>query len=153
MDIEITGYNELVGALKPVAADAGIIAVDVSGAGQSTIPGKLAGTLGCRRETLIGAESGARLKAMFKEPAGRGALIVEGVRLLELLRAAGVAPDVYVYVIPSRDNPRRKFWEAILSRPLAEYCEALPEARDREIVKYHHRYHPILNANFLVEGD
>jgi hypothetical protein len=64
-----------------------------------------------------------------------------------------VKPAVSLYVIPASTSDRREFFENILSRGLNEFLSALSRKDDKELVKYHHTFHPVIHADFLVEPE
>jgi ABC-type taurine transport system substrate-binding protein len=92
------------------------------------------------------------VRADIQGALAKGSVIVDGVMMRTIIAAASVDVDVHVYVVPSQANKRRAFWEGILSKPLDAYLAELKDINDKQTVKYHWSTHPVVNADFIVEG-
>ncbi|HOW42566.1 MAG TPA: hypothetical protein P5110_07180 [Candidatus Omnitrophota bacterium] len=155
MNIELTSFKDLVEALKGnLTGHSAVITVDgVEDAGQEELAEKLGNLFKCEQMHIGGKPDAAKLKADIAAKRKQTSIIVSGIMLRKIMAAAGIDPDVSVYVIPAPGNSRRGFWEGILSKPLELYLSQLSSDLDKKTVEYHHQFHPIIHADFLVEGE
>ncbi|MFA5100874.1 MAG: hypothetical protein WC547_08340 [Candidatus Omnitrophota bacterium] len=154
MDIEFIVMEDLIAELKGRLASFGmVISVDgVAGAGQKAIADKLAAQFSCEIIEVDNTSDAAKLKTEIASKQKKGTVIISGILMRKLMADAGIKPDIGIYVVPSEKNNRRTFWEGILSKPLPVYLAELKTDLDKKTVEYHWKFHPIINADYLVEG-
>jgi hypothetical protein len=154
MDIELIDLKDLRAGLKQsIARSARLICFDgVSGAGQKELAGALAAQLKCELIDLDESQDISKLKSAVKVKAANSSVIVSGILMRKAMSEAKIEPDFSIYVVPAKKNSRRAFWEGILSKPLQEYLSELDSDLDKKTVEYHWKFHPIINADYLVEG-
>jgi len=154
MDIELIEMKELMAELKGrLAAPGRVISVDgVSGAGQKAVAEKIAARFSCGIIEVDNTSDAAKLKTELAAKQKKGNVIVSGILMRKVMAGAGIKPDIAIYVVPSDKNSRRTFWEGILSKPLQAYLAELETDLDKKTVEYHWKFHPIINADYLVEG-
>jgi hypothetical protein len=154
MNIEMTGIKDLQADLREsMARSVRLVCVDgVSGAGQRELAVALAAQFKCVLIDLGDSMDFTKLKSAIKEKSSKASVIVSGILMRKAMAEAQIQPDISIYVVPSKQNTRRTFWEGILSKPLHEYLAELNQDLDKKTVEYHWKYHPIINADYLVEG-
>lgn len=176
MEMHVIDLKSLVSQLKNASQNSKrIIGVDgVSGAGKTAVAKELSSQLNypvidavsfiAKKETkdFKSRIDLIKLKHEVSEKLKQGNVIFESILLLDIMKAIGLKPVISVYTIPSSQNPKRGFWEGILNKPLNQYLEELTADEkkhhraniwlDKETVKYHWAFHPIIHADFLVEG-
>jgi len=154
MNMELTGLEDLVAQLRKRLSGPGcLISIDgVAGAGQKTLADTVAGQFACQLIEVDNTTDAAKLRAAVAAGQKKGHVIIAGILMRRIWTAAGIQPDISIYVIPREDNSRRAFWEGILSKSMQEYLSELKADLDKKTVEYHWKYHPIINADYLVEG-
>ena len=147
MDIRITAYKDLTDRVRELRN--GIIAIDgVCEEGRRALAGALSLKFGF--PVVI---AGPAMKAAADNASKKCPVIVEGVVLLEALKKAGLRSAVNIYVIPAADSPSRFLFDGIVSRGYDEVMEELKNRPDdRHTVDYHYTFHPIIHADFLIQG-
>ncbi|HNQ51465.1 MAG TPA: hypothetical protein PKL03_08530 [Candidatus Omnitrophota bacterium] len=155
MNMELTGMEDLFLQLKKRLSTPGrVISIDgVAQAGQKALADTLAGRFACQLIEVDHTADAQQLIAGAAAGRKKGHVIISGILMRRILAAAGLKPDIAIYVIPSEKNSRRAFWEGILSKPQQEYLAELKADLDKKTVEYHWKHHPIINADYLVEGD
>jgi hypothetical protein len=154
MNLELTGMSELLAAMKDGLSDSPkLVTVDgVRGAGQKEVAAKIAAHFGCEVVDVDETADAAQFKTVIAAKCKKSPVVVAGILMRTLITAAGLTPDISIYVVPSPKSKQRSFWEGILSKPLEDYLAELTVPLDKKTVEYHWKYHPIINADFLVEG-
>lgn len=152
--MELTGREDLFLQLKKRLSTPGrVISIDgVAGAGKEALADKLAGRFACQMIDVDHTAAAEELKAGAAAGRKKGHVIISGILMLRVLAAAGLKPDIAIYVMPPEKNNRRAFREGILSGPQQEYLAELKADLDKKTVEYHWKHHPIINADYLVEG-
>jgi hypothetical protein len=147
MNIHCTSYKDLIVSLKDLMV--GIIAVDgVCVDGRKA----LAAALSAARSFPV-VSSGPAMKEAVEKAVKKGPVIVEGVVLLEALKKTGLRAALNIYVIPGSDSPARGLFDGIVSRDYDELMNELEHRpADRHTVDYHYTFHPIIHADFLLQG-
>jgi hypothetical protein len=130
-----------------------IVLDGVLGAGQEAIADALGDELGTQIRHIDPGESPAAVAEDVRRMRETGDVAISGVMMLHTLRESGLEADVHVYLAPARANPRRQYWEGILSKPLNAYLAELDDDLDRRTVQYHWQTHPVINADYLVEAE
>jgi hypothetical protein len=154
MNMEITQMSDLLIALrKRLVGGPHLVSVDgVSGAGQKGIADALTKTFGAEQIEIGQTVDSKKIAADGAAKIKKSNVIVQGPIVQKALKAAGLEPDIKIYVVPSAKNSRRVFWEGILSKPLPVYLAELSDDFDKKTVEYHWQFHPIIHADYLVEG-
>jgi hypothetical protein len=154
MDMDMTSAKDLQSELREsIARSPRLICVDgVCGAGQKELAAALAVQFKCELIDLGESTDFAKLKSAIEAKRAESSVIVTGILLRKAMAEARIQPDISIYVVPSKKNTRRTFWEGILSKSLQEYLTELKSDLDRKTVEYHWKFHPIINADYLVEG-
>jgi ABC-type uncharacterized transport system ATPase subunit len=154
MNMDMISIKDLKEELRErMARSARVIAVDgVSGAGQKELAGALAAQFKCQLIDLGENMDFSELKTAIEAKAAKASVIISGILMRKAMAEVQIQPDISVYVAPAKKNSRRSFWEGILSKPLQEYLSELNSDLDKKTVKYHWKFHPIINADYLVEG-
>jgi hypothetical protein len=154
MDMELIAVKDLMAKLKSRLGKPGqLLSVDgVSGSGQKAIAEKLAAQFSCELIEVDTTSDAAKLKTEIASKQEKGTVVIYGILMRKIIADAGINSDIAIYVVPSEKNSRRAFWEGILSKPLQVYLAELKQDLDKKTVEYHWKYHPIINADFLVEG-
>jgi hypothetical protein len=155
MNMELIDVKKLLAQLKGRLSGPGrSVSIDgVTGAGQEALADTLAAQCACDVIEVDTACDAAKLRIELAAKQKKRNVVVSGVLMRQILTAAGIKPDISIYVVPSAENNRRGFWEGILSKSLPEYLAELKTDLDKKTVEYHWKYHPIINADYLVEGD
>jgi ABC-type uncharacterized transport system ATPase subunit len=139
--------------IESMARSARVIAFDgVSGAGQKELAAALAAQFKCELIDLGESTDFSKLKSAIEAKAAKASVIISGILMRKAMSEAKIEPDFSIYVVPPKKNTRRTFWEGILSKPLQEYLSELNNDLDKRTVEYHWKFHPIINADYLVEG-
>jgi hypothetical protein len=154
MDMEITDVKDIIVDLDRMSVKGPqLISVDgVNGAGQKELAVTLAERFKSEQVHLDGTAGPADQKIDIAAKLKKGSVVVEGIAVRKSLTEAGLEADVSIYVFPSRRNSRRAFWEGILAKPLQEHLASLDSGADKKTVEYHWQFHPIIHADYLVEG-
>jgi hypothetical protein len=147
MNIHLTEYRDLVKSLRELKG--GIIAVDgICDEGRTALAAALSRTF-----AFAVVSTGPALKDAVEKAVKKSPVIVEGMVLLEALKKAGVQAAVNIYCIPAPDSARRHLFDGIVSKDYKEVMAELEyRQQDRHIVDYHYTFHPIIHADFLIQG-
>jgi hypothetical protein len=153
MEFQITKAHDVIKQLDRFLKKSGmVISIDgVCPVGRMAVTEEVCS--GLRYHAVSAAEfpDTGKLKAKIEEARRTGGVVIEGAQLRRKCSDMSVRSDVSIYVIPSVRSDRRKLFEDILSRGLNECIAELASREDKDIVKYHHTFHPVINADFLVE--
>jgi hypothetical protein len=100
-------------------------------------------------------ESRAKVRKAIESAVDAGAIeIIECVTAMEKMKKGG-KKGVSIYVIPAKSSPGRALFEAIIGSDYNELMDSLTRAKreaDKKTVDYHYTFHPVLDADFIVEG-
>jgi hypothetical protein len=154
MDMHLISVKDLIEELKFRCVKPGkLVSVDgVKGAGQKYLAEKLSAQFDCEMIEVDNTADVVKLKNEIVAKQKQGKVVAYGILMRKIMLDAGIKPDIEVYVVPSEKNPRRTFWEGILSKPLPVYLAELKTDLDKKTVEYHWKFHPVINADYLVEG-